>query len=193
MKFEEIKKLECWHDGVFYTEEFKDLPGYEGVFKVSSFGRVWSCKRIALLKFKNGLTAPKETGGFFLSILEMKSGYKRVQLSHDGKKIKKVVHILVAQTFIPNSLNKECVNHKDLVKGNNFFKNLEWVTNRENSIHYFQTVSKTGRAGIHFRENRSRYSGLILHKGKRHNCGYHKTFELAEIAYNNKLKELGLS
>ena len=184
MRLEEITLLESWYQGEFYTEVFKDLPGYEGIFKVSSFGRVWSCER----PNKQG----RICGGMLLSVLKMKSGYCRVQLTSNGIKLKKVVHILVCLTFHPNRESKPMVNHKDFNKSNNFYLNLEWTTAMENSLHYFQSISKTGRAGIHFHNKRQRFQGLILFKGKRHRIGDHRTFEQANEAYNKKLESLGI-
>lgn len=61
--------------------------------------------------------------------------YKEVCLCKDGKKSTKLVHRLVAKTFIPNPLNKREVNHIDFDKQNNSASNLEWTTHTENRAH----------------------------------------------------------
>lgn len=68
-----------------------------------------------------------------------KSDYYQVMItSDDGERMHKNIHRLVAEAFIPNPLNKPCVNHKDGNKHNNNVDNLEWVTRSENDIHAFR-------------------------------------------------------
>ena len=62
-------------------------------------------------------------------------GYGRVELWKNNKGKKFRVHRLVAETFIPNPLGKEQVNHIDGNKKNNCVSNLEWVTPKENIKH----------------------------------------------------------
>ena len=61
--------------------------------------------------------------------------YGRVTLRKDGKDNQKLVHRLVAETYIPNPDDKPQVNHKDRNKKNNSVSNLEWVTGQENNQH----------------------------------------------------------
>lgn len=62
-------------------------------------------------------------------------GYRKLKLVVNGNILTKTVHRLVAQAFIPNPENKPMVNHKDGDKQNNYHKNLEWVTAKENTQH----------------------------------------------------------
>ena len=55
--------------------------------------------------------------------------------------------MLVARAFIGKAPTKRYqVNHKDLNKQNNCDWNLEWVTNKENSDHYFANGFDTAAA-----------------------------------------------
>lgn len=70
------------------------------------------------------------------------TGYVQVMLKQDGKRKKALVHRLVALAFIPNPLNKPCVNHIDGNKENNSVENLEWCTYSENELHSHRKLGK---------------------------------------------------
>lgn len=63
------------------------------------------------------------------------NGYTRVRITiENGQKVIGV-HRLVALAFVKNNNNYPEVNHIDENKSNNYYKNLEWVTHKENSNH----------------------------------------------------------
>lgn len=97
-----------------------------GIIEVNSFGRVRSVK------------------GHYYKSNRINSGYLQVYFRMNGKQINKLVHRLVAETFIPNPDNLPQVNHKDCDKTNNNVDNLEWVTHEEN-IAYRDKLGHTAR------------------------------------------------
>lgn len=101
------------------VEIWKDVQGYEGLYQVSSFGRV---KRILKTKPNRILTPSCD-----------KDGYKRLSLCKENKARTFSVHRLVAVSFIPNPNNYPVINHKDENKGNNNADNLEWCTVQYNT------------------------------------------------------------
>jgi hypothetical protein len=65
--------------------------------------------------------------------LKINGGYLFVGLRKDGKRKFRYIHRLVAETFIPNTNNYPCINHKDENIKNNNVNNLEWCTYKYNS------------------------------------------------------------
>jgi hypothetical protein len=140
MKLEEIEKLECSNDGVFYTEEWQQIKGYEGLYSISNFGRVFVHEKNVSQMWMHGKTVNHQYGGFLLKCAIKKStGYPTVCLTKEKKEYSITVHRLVALAFIPNPKNKPQVNHIDGIKENVFFKNLEWATSKENNEHAYKT------------------------------------------------------
>ena len=114
----------CFHLKVviFMDEIFVDMKGFEGYYKISNTGKVFSVRNNRLLNVK-----PKYTG------------YVDIELNVNKVVYYKRVHRLVAENFIPNPNNKPFVNHKDGNKQNNNVENLEWVTASENQLHAIRT------------------------------------------------------
>jgi len=103
-------------------EEWKDIVNFEGLYQISSFGRLKSFKK-----------CPE---GYILSITNKTGWYLSVVLCGIGKiNESHKMHILVGKYFIPNPENKKYINHKDLNKQNNHKRNLEWNTCSENVNH----------------------------------------------------------
>lgn len=110
-------------------EEWKTIPGYEGLYEVSSYGRVRSVDRY--VKYLNGMIHLHK--GKVLSPGIRSDGYLQVSLCCNGKYKTISVHRLIAQTFLPNPDNLPMINHKDEDKTNNNVDNLEWCTAKYNS------------------------------------------------------------
>lgn len=102
-------------------EEWKDIKGYEGLYQVSTMGRVRSFHEYGGIKQR------------ILRLKKCKSGYVSVALAKHGTYSYVFIHRLVAQTFIPNPENCPVVNHKDENKTNNRVDNLEWCSSKYNN------------------------------------------------------------
>lgn len=101
-------------------EQWKDVVGFENLYKVSDSGKVKS------LNYRNTKKECLMTPCF------NRKGYLLVCLRKDGKAYLKSVHRLVAEAFIPNPMNLPQVNHKDEDKTNNAVFNLEYCDNAYN-------------------------------------------------------------
>ena len=104
-------------------EVWRDVKGYEGLYQVSSEGRVKSLKRKGRRKER------------ILKHQIDRNGYLRLNLCAGGKSRLFFVHRLVCQAFHENPDNNPCVNHIDENKTNNAASNLEWCTYEENINH----------------------------------------------------------
>ena len=102
-------------------EVWRDIEGYEGLYQVSSEGRVKSLGR----KWRKSERILKPSMD--------RDGYLQVVLCAGGKPKTLKVHRLVCQAFHENPDNKPQVNHINEIKTDNRASNLEWATARENT------------------------------------------------------------
>jgi hypothetical protein len=83
-----------------------------------------------------------------LTLKLMGDGYVRIGLMKDKKSVYFSAHRLVALHFIPNPENKKTVNHIDRNRSNNIVDNLEWATQREQTIHTHKNIVKKWSSGV---------------------------------------------
>lgn len=123
-------------------EKWVPVKGYEGLYKVSSLGKIVAEERLVELFGGNATINKLEKQ---LKTKKHYSGYRLVCLCKGGKRKYTTVHRVVAENLLPNPLKKSQVNHKDGDKSNNAVCNLEWVTSSENLKHAFAAGLKKPR------------------------------------------------
>lgn len=109
-------------------EYWKPIPGYEGLYEVSSFGRVRSLDR--WVKYSNGKLRLHK--GKILILNKTKCGYYIIGLCIKQSKKYYLVHRLVYEAFngkIPEGYE---VNHINEDKTDNRLENLNLMTRKEN-------------------------------------------------------------
>ena len=99
------------------TENWSDIDGYEGIYKISDMGKVFSLISNKILKNKS-----TEKGYLYISLYK----YKKMRNFY--------IHRLVASHFIEGD-SILTVNHINGIKNDNSYKNLEWCTMGENNSH----------------------------------------------------------
>ena len=100
----------------------KDIKNYEGLYAVTSCGRVWSYRLNKFMKaWDNG------------------TGYLKVRLKKDNKNKIFYIHRLVAEAYIPNPDNLPEVNHRNEDRSKNYCNNLEWCTPAYNNLYGSRT------------------------------------------------------
>lgn len=117
-------------------EIWKDIPGYEGHFQVSSLGRVKSLERVV----ENHLVLHGKPRKRLMRVPEKIrktppnkfSGYPEVSLSVNGETKLHHVHKLVTTAFIGQTPAGLEVRHKNGVKTNAALSNLHFGTPKQN-------------------------------------------------------------
>jgi hypothetical protein len=140
-------------------EEYKIITGFEN-YEVSNLGNVRNIKTKQILK-----------GG-------ISKGYNLVGLTVAGKKMSKLVHRLVACTFLDNLDNKPCIDHIDNNKLNNNLTNLRYATHTENNQNSsISSRNKSGTKGVCFESCSNTWHAYIRIDKMRINLGFLKNKE----------------
>lgn len=168
------------------NEIWKDIIGYEGIYQVSSLGRI---KSLARRRFNhNSYYNSKE---MILSHCKGSTGYYQVGLCKNGKAKSLKVHKLVAMAFlghIPCGY-KLVIDHINDNPLDNRLENLQIITQREN-VSKTQGKYSSKYKGVSFCNKSGKWVAMIFfNKNKKYLGSFINEYE-AHLAYQNKLKEI---
>lgn len=114
------------------SEIWKDIPGYEGSYQVSNYGKVKSLNREITA---GGAIKNRAVRERILKQGRNSKGYYHFVVSKNGETKIIRTHRIIAKLFIPNPSGFSEVNHKNETKSNNSAANLEWC-NRQFNLQY---------------------------------------------------------
>lgn len=161
-------------------EIWKDVKGYDGIYQISSIGRVKS--------FYSGkgkiLKGSIRYDGYLFYTLYFNSIPKTVSS-----------HQLVTMAFLNHNPCgfKKVVNHIDGNKLNNDARNLEIVTNRENNsiCHRINEATYSSiYVGVSWSKARRKWKSTIKIKGRNVHLGYYDIEQQAGNSYKEAVKNL---
>jgi hypothetical protein len=98
-------------------EEWRQVVGWEGLYRVSSGGQIFS-------EFSKRMLRPYPAG----------AGYRLIHLVTRGRRAKRYVHQLVTEAFLGPLPPRHEINHRNDNKADNRLENLEYVTHHVNQL-----------------------------------------------------------
>jgi hypothetical protein len=119
-------------------EIWKDIVGFEELYKVSNTGKIKSLSRDIPFTNRWGQRITRKCKELILKPRITNFGYFRVHLVKNGIDNLYSLHRIVAKAFLQNPNNLPQVNHKDGDKSNNNDWNLEWCNNSHNQLHAYK-------------------------------------------------------
>lgn len=118
----------------FNGETWKDIPGYEGWYKVSNYGRIKSVDRLVQESRHDGIQKTKHCKSCIIKG-SLYGNYLICHLKRDGTSRIVKFHRIVCSAFHENPLNLPEVNHKNEIKTDNRADNLEWCSRKYNATY----------------------------------------------------------
>lgn len=151
-------------------EDWRAVPGYEGLYSVSSMGRVRSEAKVGWAGVAR--SAPYPIAAFIMNPTPFASGYARVSLSRrDGPAKTMRIHRMVLLAFVgPAPQGQECL-HNNGMRHDNRLSNLRWGTPSENARdairHGTNQIARISREYVHLRSGEQSGSAKLTEQDVR--------------------------
>lgn len=168
------------------VEEWRDIQGWEGFYRISSLGRVMSVER------EIPTTRGPKTISQRIMVAEPNTrGYLKVNLHRDGRQKTFEIHRMTAKAFLENPQGLPDVDHINRVRSDNRLSNLRWASERVNIINRTPSPNTTtGLVGVRFKSGANRWSARIKLFGEEKYLGTFDTVEKALSARERAVEEM---
>lgn len=125
-------------------EEWRSIDGYEGLYEVSSLGRVRRTPTTIIEMTEDGTIVSERSRDYYhLTPTLNVYGYYQLGLTIHNKTTVCHVHLLVARAFLNMPDDGAEVHHIDRISTNNRLDNLAWVSKAEHSRIHSHKNSRT--------------------------------------------------
>lgn len=167
------------------TEEWKAVVGWEGLYEVSSYGRVRSLDRIVEQLGRGGKPMQRLQPGRILAAGIDNRGYRMAGLTCDGETQRLAVHHLVLIAFVGSRPPGAITDHINGVRHDNRPANLRWTDYRANARNRHRPRHDNPHVGVDFRGRRAKpwRAKSTDAAGRSRHLGYFDTSEEATAAY----------
>ena len=170
----QLLTLKRYLNQIVNKEEWRDIPGYDGLYQVSNLGNVLSVRRKKMLK------------------PAMSKGYKVVVLCDNAVRRTISIHKIVAMSFLnhkPCGMNK-VVDHIDGNTLNNDVSNLQIISHRGNIQKANRKDKSSKFTGVSFHKRRQLYRAYININKVNIHLGFYDNDIDASKAYEDALKRV---
>ena len=168
-------------------EIWKDIKGFEGIYKISDLGNIKSLSRYD--HYINGKSRFRKE--LILKQRKDNTGYFRVCLTKDKKQKVFHVHHLMAISFLNHSTDnrKIVIDHINNNRSDNKLDNLQIISNRENTSKDRSGYS-SNYVGVSWYKKSKKWRANIHYNNKQNHLGFFDTELEASNANQQKLKEI---
>ncbi|GAF76189.1 unnamed protein product [marine sediment metagenome] len=169
-------------------ELFVSVKGYKGLYEISNIGRVKSLAKTWYVGVGKKRTKPET----ILKPVLNKNGYLTVVLCDNRKRKTCLVHHLVFDHYCDEQREgrEKQVDHRDANKINNYYKNLQIITQRRNVSKGFQQSGRELPTGATLHKQTNKYMSRIRINGENKHLGLFKTAEEASVVYQKALQNI---
>ena len=116
------------------TEDWRPIPGWEGLYEASSQGRIRSLSHSTEFDVAGRFSKTRFFPGMILKHTRQDGKYPQVSLCRDGVVTRVDIHRVICRTFHGEPADGEEAAHRNGIKNDVRSENLRWATPLDNAV-----------------------------------------------------------